>query len=164
MRWILYLFSLLTVAAPVVAPVTPRVIDTRTSLYYEDAVEPRPIASVTAELVVSGADTRLRVAVAAIGEGVDPVPGLEGASGANLRTAEELDQRKDEDPIIQLKGYILENKLGDLDILDGIDEAVKREVLESVDFAENSPLPPLESIYEDIYVQEDYPFLTGPTS
>lgn len=82
----------------------------------------------------------------------------------NYRTAEELDRRKDEDPIIQLKAYILENKLGDLSTLDAIDDEVKQEVLESVDFAENSPVPPLESIYEDVYVQDDYPFLTGPNA
>jgi pyruvate dehydrogenase E1 component alpha subunit len=80
------------------------------------------------------------------------------------RTAEELEERKDRDPIIQLKKYILDNDLGDLDKLDAIDEEVKQEVLDSVEFAENSPFPPLETIYEDIYVQEDYPFLTGPNS
>ena len=82
----------------------------------------------------------------------------------NYRTAEELDRRKDEDPIIQLKAYILEHKLAEIEKLDAIDEEVKQEVLDSVDFAENSPYPPLETIYEDIYAQEDYPFLTGPNS
>ena len=82
----------------------------------------------------------------------------------NYRTAEELEKHKNEDPIIQLKGYILENSLTEIDRLDAIDEEVKQEILDSVEFAENSPFPPLETIYEDIYVQEDYPFLTGPNS
>lgn len=80
------------------------------------------------------------------------------------RTAEELDARKNQDPIIQLKAYILEQKLADIDQLDSIDEQVKQVILDSVEFAENSPVPALETIYEDIYVQEDYPFLTGPNS
>jgi len=75
-----------------------------------------------------------------------------------------LDARKNQDPIIQLKAYILEQKLADIDQLDSIDEQVKQVILDSVEFAENSPVPALETIYEDIYVQEDYPFLTGPNS
>ncbi len=82
----------------------------------------------------------------------------------DYRTAEELESKKDDGPILKLKSYIFENELSDADQLDAIDEEVKQEVLESVEFAENSPFPPLETIYEDIYVQEDYPFLTGPNS
>ena len=78
----------------------------------------------------------------------------------NYRTKEELDAKKDEDPILRLKAYILEHKLADLDALDAIDDRVKEEVMESVEFAENSPFPELSTIYEDIYTQEDYPFLT----
>jgi pyruvate dehydrogenase E1 component alpha subunit len=75
------------------------------------------------------------------------------------RTKEELEQKKNEDPIIRLKSYIIEKKLFSNDELDAIDEEVKQEVMDSVEFAENSELPPLETIYEDVYVQEDYPFL-----
>ncbi|HMB92300.1 MAG TPA: pyruvate dehydrogenase (acetyl-transferring) E1 component subunit alpha [Rhodothermales bacterium] len=75
------------------------------------------------------------------------------------RTKEELDAKKNEDPILRLKGYILENKLSDNDQLDEVDNAVKQEVKDSVDFAENSEFPPLDSIYDDVYSQEDYPFL-----
>ena len=35
-----------------------------------------------------------------------------------------------------------------------IDEEVKAEVMESVEFAENSPFPELEAIYEDVYDPE----------
>ncbi|MFQ5570911.1 MAG: pyruvate dehydrogenase (acetyl-transferring) E1 component subunit alpha [Rhodothermales bacterium] len=75
------------------------------------------------------------------------------------RTKEELERKKNEDPILRLKAYLLGNNLADIDALEAIDEAVKEEVLASVEFAENSPFPPLEAIYEDVYVQEDYPFL-----
>ena len=78
----------------------------------------------------------------------------------NYRTKEELDTKKDEDPILRLKAYLLEKKISTNEALDEIDEKVKAEVKESVDFAENSPFPALETIYEDIYTQDDYPFLT----
>lgn len=77
------------------------------------------------------------------------------------RTKEELAERKNDDPILRLKAYIMEHELAKVEDLDQIDEEVKAEVLASVEFAENSPLPPLESIYEDVYVQEDYPFDKG---
>ncbi len=76
------------------------------------------------------------------------------------RTKEELDAKKNEDPILRLKAYLLDNKLATNDSLDKVDEEVKQEVLESVEFSENSPFPDLDTIYEDIYTQEDYPFTT----
>ncbi|MDX1430480.1 MAG: thiamine pyrophosphate-dependent enzyme, partial [Rhodothermales bacterium] len=76
------------------------------------------------------------------------------------RTKEELEERKNADPIIRLKAYLLERKLTANDALDKIDDEVKQEVLESVEFAEKSDFPPLETIYQDVYVQDDYPFLS----
>ncbi|ARA92917.1 MAG: pyruvate dehydrogenase (acetyl-transferring) E1 component subunit alpha [Bacteroidetes bacterium] len=79
---------------------------------------------------------------------------------AKYRTKEELEQKKNDDPILRLKGYLLNHGMADNDQLDAIDERVKQIVMESVEFAENSPLPPLETIYEDVYVQKDYPFIS----
>jgi pyruvate dehydrogenase E1 component alpha subunit len=78
---------------------------------------------------------------------------------AKYRTKEELEAKKNEDPIVRLKAYMLERKISDNKTLDAIDEDVKEEVNASVEFAENSPFPPVETMYEDVYVQEDYPFL-----
>ncbi|MDE2833787.1 MAG: pyruvate dehydrogenase (acetyl-transferring) E1 component subunit alpha [Bacteroidota bacterium] len=75
------------------------------------------------------------------------------------RTKAELDSHKNEDPILRLKSYLLEQELFAIETLDVIDEEVKTEVLESVEFADNSPLPPLEAIYDDVYTQQDFPFL-----
>ncbi|MDX1740320.1 MAG: pyruvate dehydrogenase (acetyl-transferring) E1 component subunit alpha [Rhodothermales bacterium] len=75
------------------------------------------------------------------------------------RTKEELENKKGADPIIRLKAYLIEKELSTLDVLDKIDDEVKAEVKKSVEFAEESPFPPLETIYDDVYVQEDYPFL-----
>lgn len=79
---------------------------------------------------------------------------------AQYRTKEELEQKKNEDPIIRLKSYLVQNELFTNEELDPIDEEVKAEVMESVEFSENSPLPELDAIYDDVYSQKDYPFLT----
>jgi len=79
---------------------------------------------------------------------------------AKYRTKEELERKKDEDPIIRLKKYLMDNKIADNEPLDRVDDEVKQEVIDAVEFAENSDFPPIESIYEDVYVEDDYPFLT----
>ena len=43
--------------------------------------------------------------------------------------------------------------------LDTVDEEVKAEVTDAVDFAEASPAPELQDAYQDVYVQTDYPFI-----
>jgi pyruvate dehydrogenase E1 component alpha subunit len=75
------------------------------------------------------------------------------------RTKEELDNKKEEDPIIRMKSYIIEKGLADNDALDVLDAAANEEVKASVEFAENSPFPDLSAIYEDVYSESDYPFL-----
>jgi pyruvate dehydrogenase E1 component alpha subunit len=40
-----------------------------------------------------------------------------------------------------------------------IDEWVKNEVKESVEFAEKSPYPEGKELYEDVYVQDEYPYI-----
>ena len=76
------------------------------------------------------------------------------------RTKEEMEAKKDEDPIIRTKKYILDADLATQEALDQIDEDVKAEVMESVEFAENSPLPDVSTMYEDVYVQDDFPFVS----
>ncbi len=78
---------------------------------------------------------------------------------AKYRTKEELEQKKNEDPIIRLKSYLIKNEMFGNEELDQIDEEVKQEVLDSVEFSEESDFPELEAIYEDVYSQKDYPFL-----
>ena len=75
------------------------------------------------------------------------------------RTKEEMESKKNEDPIIRLKSYLIENDIASNEDLDAVDEEVKQVVLDAVEFAENSPFPPVETMYEDVYVQEDYPFI-----
>ncbi len=73
------------------------------------------------------------------------------------RTKEEMEAKKDEDPIVQTKRYLLSQNLFDEAALDAVDEEVKAEVNEAVAFAEASPLPPVETMYEDIYTEPNVP-------
>ena len=78
----------------------------------------------------------------------------------NYRTKEELDSKKGDDPIIRLKAYLIENKLSTNEDLDAVDDDVKKEVMDSVAFAESSPYPELDEIYENVYAKPGYPFLS----
>jgi pyruvate dehydrogenase E1 component alpha subunit len=60
----------------------------------------------------------------------------------------------------ELPVFVAEHDLATEEQLDAIDEEVKAEVMDAVEFAENSPFPPVETMYEDVYVQEDYPFIS----
>ena len=75
------------------------------------------------------------------------------------RTREELKAKKDQDPILRLKSYVLETGIADIDRLEAMDRQVKRQVLASVEFADQSPLPEPDAIYEHVYTQRDFPFL-----
>ena len=75
------------------------------------------------------------------------------------RSKEEVSEWIDQDPILHVLNIIKENKwLSDKEI-DDIAAWVKKEVDESVKFAEESPYPDAEELYEDVYVQKDYPYI-----
>ena len=75
------------------------------------------------------------------------------------RTKEEMEAKKGEDPIVRTRLYVLEHELATEADLDAVDAEVKAEVKAAVDFAEQSPLPDVSTMYEDVYVQDDYPFI-----
>jgi pyruvate dehydrogenase E1 component alpha subunit len=79
---------------------------------------------------------------------------------AHYRSKEEVEDFKGRDPLENITNYIQKHEIGDNQVLEKIDDEVKAQVQEAVEFAENSPFPPEETIYEDIYEQEDFPFLT----
>lgn len=78
---------------------------------------------------------------------------------AKYRTREEVDQYKERDPIARLQSYLYDNQLATEADIEAIEESVAAEVAEAVAFAENSAFPSPEALYEDVYVQSDYPFL-----
>lgn len=79
---------------------------------------------------------------------------------AKYRTKEELEEYKDRDPINVVLKTIMDNGWATEDEIEQINEKVKMEVQESVDFAEESPYPDVSEVYKDIYVEDDYPYIT----
>ena len=73
------------------------------------------------------------------------------------RTKEEMEAKKNEDPIVRTRLYILNHDLATDEALEAIDEEVKAEVMASVEFAEQSPVPPIETMYEDVYASGHFP-------
>jgi pyruvate dehydrogenase E1 component alpha subunit len=78
---------------------------------------------------------------------------------AKYRTKEELEGYKAKDPIITVKKAIVDNNWADDAWFEGLDNKIKAIVDESVKFAEESPYPEAHELYEDVYVQGDYPFI-----
>lgn len=78
---------------------------------------------------------------------------------AKYRTKEEVEAYKRRDPIEQVKLAILKYKFADEAYFQKVEAKVKQRVLGSVDFAEKSNFPKPEDIYNDVYVQQDYPFV-----
>ena len=78
---------------------------------------------------------------------------------AKYRTKEEMEEYKLQDPIeTTLHKLKEEYKFSDQDI-EVINERVKAQVEEAVQFAEESPWPDDSEVYKDVYAQEDYPFI-----
>ncbi|MBK9981353.1 MAG: pyruvate dehydrogenase (acetyl-transferring) E1 component subunit alpha [Saprospiraceae bacterium] len=78
---------------------------------------------------------------------------------AKYRSAEELENYKEKDPIDHLKAYIEEHKLLKISELEAIDKAILKEIDDAEAFAEDSKFPPASELYTDNYVQEDYPYI-----
>lgn len=76
------------------------------------------------------------------------------------RTKEEVEGYKDRDPVETSKARLLEFfKVPEADI-EAINERVRMEVEECVKFAEESPWPNDDELLKDVYIQQDYPFIT----
>ena len=69
----------------------------------------------------------------------------------NYRTRAEIEKYQERDPIKLFVASLLEEKITDQETLDKIDHKVREEVEDSVKFAEESPLPPPEDLYTDVY-------------
>ena len=74
------------------------------------------------------------------------------------RTKEEEEEYQDDDPITKVLNTIKTNKFATEKELEKIHENVKNQILDAIKFAEDSPFPESEAMYEDIYAEE-YPFI-----
>ena len=77
--------------------------------------------------------------------------GHSSSDPGKYRTREEVEEWKKKDPILKLANYIVGNKIATEEELKNIELEVKNMVDGAVKFAEESPLPPLETAFEDIY-------------
>ena len=78
----------------------------------------------------------------------------------HYRTKAEVVEKQKEDPITYVKDVILTKKYATQKQLDEIDARVKEKVSECEKFAEESPYPDKNVMYDAVYDQEDYPFLS----
>ena len=77
------------------------------------------------------------------------------------RTKEELEEYKSKDPIGILLTTMKENNLATDEEINQINQRVEQAVTESVKFAEESPIPADDEMLKDVYVDQNYPFITG---
>ncbi len=76
------------------------------------------------------------------------------------RTKDEVEEYKAKDPITLVKNTIVEGKMASEEDLAQIDQRVDEIVTASVKFAEESPWPDDDEVLKDIYVDQNYPFIT----
>lgn len=76
------------------------------------------------------------------------------------RTKDELNDYKDRDPLVIIEKKMLDNKIATQKEIDKIKADIETEIAEAMNFAEESDFPLGSELYDDNYVQEDYPFIT----
>lgn len=74
------------------------------------------------------------------------------------RTKDEEAEYQKDDPILKVLNVIKKNKYATQKQLDAIDAKIKKDIEDAIKFAEDSPLPEPEAMYEEIYA-EPYPFI-----
>src|SRR6478672_11794826 len=77
---------------------------------------------------------------------------MSDAVSGTYRTKAELDEYMKRDPIVLLRMHMQENGELDDEALHKLDDEMKAIVQDSWDFADKSPEPPLEALYEDVLV------------
>lgn len=78
----------------------------------------------------------------------------------HYRTKDEVGEYQKIDPIITAKDMIIKKNWASEDELAAIEAGVKSRVAECVQFAEDSPYPSAEELWQHVYVEGDYPFIT----
>lgn len=73
---------------------------------------------------------------------------------AKYRTKEEIESYKEQDALLRVKNTILLNNYASEERVKEIEKKVKDIVASAIEFSESSPLPDLEELYTNIYVDE----------
>jgi pyruvate dehydrogenase E1 component alpha subunit len=71
------------------------------------------------------------------------------------RTKDEVEEWRQKDPVKVFRDRLLAEGVISEDYLQDLRERLERRVMEAVEFADNSPEPPLESLYDHLYVVGD---------
>jgi pyruvate dehydrogenase E1 component alpha subunit len=77
---------------------------------------------------------------------------MSDAVSGTYRTKAELDEYMKRDPIVLLRMHMQENGELDDEALHKLDDEIKAIAQDAWDFADKSPEPPLEALYEDVLV------------
>lgn len=77
----------------------------------------------------------------------------------HYRTKDEVAKMQEQDPISYVLHHIYEKKWATEKEIEKIDQRVKDRVSECEQFADESPFPEKNVMYDVVYEQEDYPFL-----
>jgi len=80
---------------------------------------------------------------------------MSDAAHGTYRSKEEVEEYRKRDPISVLGDYMVESDILDAAGLKAIDDEVKAEVQDALDFADKAQDPPLEHLYTDVCVECD---------
>lgn len=72
---------------------------------------------------------------------------------------DEVEHYKTLDPINVTRNKIVDNKIATEEEVKAIEDKIHAEIAEAVEFATNSPYPDASELYDDNYVQPDYPYM-----
>ena len=76
----------------------------------------------------------------------DPIHGV-------YRTMEEVEAQKKLDPLTVMAGILAEENLASEEYFNEAEKRIKNIIEECVQFAENSPEPPIDELYTDVYAE-----------
>ncbi|MBK8442763.1 MAG: pyruvate dehydrogenase (acetyl-transferring) E1 component subunit alpha [Sphingobacteriales bacterium] len=76
------------------------------------------------------------------------------------RSKEEVAKYKADDPIDHVLDIIRKKKYADEAWIESVEQKIQAEIDQCVRFAEESPFPEAAELYQDVYLQADYPYLT----
>ena len=74
---------------------------------------------------------------------------------AAYRPKDEVEYWLGRDPIVLLRNYLIEQGLVTEEELQEADESVEKEITEAVSFAQQSPFPEPEALFDDVYADEE---------
>jgi TPP-dependent pyruvate/acetoin dehydrogenase alpha subunit len=73
------------------------------------------------------------------------------ADSGQYRTKEEVQEWRERDPVDWLERYLRDWGILTEDQIGAINDSVREEMKQAVDFAENSPLPTADDLYRNVY-------------